>query len=194
MSESKINVQTVVIAVILSVCISVGAFTVMKDSFMGPAGEEGIQGVQGIQGIQGATGEQGIQGETGIRGLTGAKGEDFVLEGEWIWVNGWEWDYTNVDEDFERIVHIDTKIWKITYLIGSTYRSDQWFAVDIYKAPNYVNVTASIATKVNFGADELTMFGEGDYSLNMLFEGQDYVYIGVYEYGLPEGENTDSTS
>ena len=60
MSEGKLNVKTVIVAVILSVIISVGSFTVMKDSFIGPQGEQGIQGIEGVEGIQGVQGIPGV--------------------------------------------------------------------------------------------------------------------------------------
>ncbi len=84
MSESKINVQTLIVAVIVSVVLSVGVFTVMKDSFVGPAGEQGIDGLDGTQGFQGIQGIQGesITGPQGERGRDGLDGEVWVIEGE----------------------------------------------------------------------------------------------------------------
>lgn len=77
MSESKINVQTLIVAVILSVLLSVGAFTVMKESFTGPQGEQGIDGIQGTQGEQGL---EGIQGIGGVQGEQGEMGTPHVCE------------------------------------------------------------------------------------------------------------------
>ena len=67
MEQSRIY-PLLALTALVSVVISVGVFTVMKDSFIGPQGPEGIQGIQGIQGEQGEVGpkgEQGVQGEQG---------------------------------------------------------------------------------------------------------------------------------
>ena len=68
-----------VITAIISITFSVGAFTLLKDSFAGPQGIQGIQGEQGPQGIQGTTGQQGIQGITGLQGEQGLPGEPLVI-------------------------------------------------------------------------------------------------------------------
>ena len=68
MSESKINVQTLIVAVILSVVLSVGVSYTVIQGELGPQGEQGTQGVQGTQGIQGLQGVRGVQGEPGEMG------------------------------------------------------------------------------------------------------------------------------
>lgn len=68
---------------LISVVISIGAFTLLKENFIGPEGIQGPRGPQGIQGPQGEQGIQGIQGLQGPQGERGAQGEDFILQGTW---------------------------------------------------------------------------------------------------------------
>ena len=62
----------IVIAILASSAISIGASTILA---VGPQGPEGPQGPQGEQGIQGLTGDTGPQGAAGPTGATGAQGE-----------------------------------------------------------------------------------------------------------------------
>ena len=73
MPESKINIQTLVVAVIVSVVLSVAISYSVISRETGPPGPEGPQGPQGEPGEsivgpvgpQGEIGPQGIQGEVG---------------------------------------------------------------------------------------------------------------------------------
>ena len=65
MTESKLNIQTLVFAVIVSVILSVAISYSVISRETGPPGPEGTQGPQGEQGIQGIQGPQGIPGEIG---------------------------------------------------------------------------------------------------------------------------------
>ena len=98
MEKSKIYTLLALTA-IASIAISVGAFTFMKDSFIGPQGEQGIQGIQGGQGIQGEQGIQGIQGERGIQGSIGLPGEPGTPE--LTKMNVWSTMYTDRDSMFD---------------------------------------------------------------------------------------------
>jgi hypothetical protein len=62
----------IIIAILVSSAVSVGASTMLS---AGPEGPEGPQGPQGEQGVQGATGETGPAGATGDAGPQGEKGE-----------------------------------------------------------------------------------------------------------------------
>jgi len=78
MEQSKIY-KLLALTAIVSILISVGIFTLMKDSFIGPQGIQGIQGIQGLQGEVGLPGESvigttGPQGETGLQGIQGVQG------------------------------------------------------------------------------------------------------------------------
>ena len=65
MSESKLNVQTLIAAILISVVLSVAISYSVISRETGPLGPEGIQGPQGEQGIQGIQGPQGVPGEMG---------------------------------------------------------------------------------------------------------------------------------
>lgn len=75
------QIQTIVIAVVLSLAIGFGGITLRKDTNVDIVGTQGTQGIQGEQGGQGVRGEQGIQGEKGTSGDTEGKWMTFCLEG-----------------------------------------------------------------------------------------------------------------
>lgn len=129
MSESKINVQTLIIAVIVSVVLSVGVFTVMKDNFVGPAGEQGIDGIDGLQGIQGIQGES-IIGAQGEKGSDGLDGEVWVTDGEpkvsiigtdKSMVSGSSVTYLSgvCGEDYRLTSPAGTGVWNVTIIVVS---------------------------------------------------------------------------
>jgi hypothetical protein len=62
----------IVIAIVVSSAVSVGASTIL---IAGPQGPEGPQGPQGEQGSQGPTGETGPPGPAGATGVAGPQGE-----------------------------------------------------------------------------------------------------------------------
>jgi hypothetical protein len=64
-------IAVILIAILASSAIAVGASTMLA---VGPAGPEGPQGETGPQGIQGPQGEQGETGDTGPQGATGPAG------------------------------------------------------------------------------------------------------------------------
>jgi hypothetical protein len=68
-------VALLVIAVLASSAIAVGASTMLAVGPAGLQGEQGEQGIQGPQGPKGDTGDTGPQGQTGATGATGAKGD-----------------------------------------------------------------------------------------------------------------------
>ena len=65
----------IVIAILASSAISIGASTILAVGPQGPEGPQGPQGEQGIQGLTGDTGPQGPVGPQGQQGATGAQGE-----------------------------------------------------------------------------------------------------------------------
>jgi len=86
MKKSEIY-KLLALTAIVSILISVGAFTLMKDNFIGPQGLQGesivgpigpqgepgesIVGSQGVEGLAGEPGEQGLQGLQGLKGPVG---------------------------------------------------------------------------------------------------------------------------
>ena len=177
-SNSKTFI-VIILSVVLSASITLGSIMFIpsiRESLRGP---EGPMGLPGDPGPQGDPGSPGLQGERGIQGSPGAKGDDFELEGEWEYVIDWTWDYTNVDADIERIIDIDANIWKISWLISGKYRSEQWFAIDVFEGGQSMNVTYSAATNSNFAGDSLYCFGKGIYTISIAFIGQDFVIVYV---------------
>ena len=80
MSETKINMKTMIIAVVISVILSVGISFMISPSpqeIVGSQGPPGPQGAIGDTGIQGVVGPQGPPGETGQgeKGDPGPQGE-----------------------------------------------------------------------------------------------------------------------
>ena len=65
----------IVIAILASSAISVGASTMLIVGPQGPEGPQGPQGEQGIQGLTGDTGPAGPAGEAGPQGEKGDKGD-----------------------------------------------------------------------------------------------------------------------
>jgi len=184
MSQNKIY-PLLALTVIFSVLISVGAFTVLKSNFVGPSGEQGIQGETGLKGETGLSGKDGSQGQ---RGPIGAPGKDYVFNGEWVYVDGWEWEGTDSFTDIERTFHIDAELWRIYIAISSYERPDQYFGMNAFKSTDMENVTGIWYTTSWYGADYLYCFGSGDKILNIFFYGQDDVTVIVEEY-LSVSEN-----
>jgi hypothetical protein len=68
-------ITLIVIAILASSAISIGASTLLAVGPQGPQGEQGEQGVQGPKGDMGDTGPQGAVGATGAQGEKGDKGD-----------------------------------------------------------------------------------------------------------------------
>jgi hypothetical protein len=82
MAEVSITISKliagIIIAILASSAISVGASTMLATGpkgDTGPQGEQGIQGLTGDTGLQGPIGPQGQQGIQGEQGPQGAKGD-----------------------------------------------------------------------------------------------------------------------
>jgi hypothetical protein len=115
----------IIIAVLASSAISVGASTILATGPQGPQGEQGIQGLtgdigpQGPAGPAGAQGPQGVKGDKGGTGATGAAGPQgpagnatrYVIEG-WF----------NVTEDGDLIKYETTTL---------DNRSIHWKRIDV---------------------------------------------------------------
>ena len=169
----------IALSVVLSVSITLGAITFIpsiRESLRGPEGSIGLTGDPGRQGEPGPTGPQG---ERGSQGSSGPKGDDFELEGEWEYVDSWEWDYNDMDYDMERMIELDANIWKIDWFVFSEYRTEQWFYIDVFEGSQTENVTYSTATNMNYVGDSIYCFGKGTYTISVAFGGQDYVLVYV---------------
>ena len=187
-SNSKTFI-VIALSVVLSASITIGSIMFIpsiRESLRGP---EGPIGLTGDAGPQGEPGPLGLQGERGPQGSPGVKGTDFELEGEWKYVVDWTWDYYDVDGDMERIIEIDSNIWKIEWLVLSDFRSDQWFSLNVYEGSQNVNVTCYAATNSNYAGDSLYCFGKGIYTITMAFGGQDFVQVYVEELSNTQPPN-----
>ncbi|NVM55603.1 MAG: hypothetical protein HWN66_17985 [Candidatus Helarchaeota archaeon] len=79
MSNSRLNLNTFIVAVVISVILSIGISYVIFPSILaieGLQGPSGPQGPQGPPGPQGPSGPQGLKGETGPQGPPGPQGEE----------------------------------------------------------------------------------------------------------------------
>jgi hypothetical protein len=65
----------IVITILASSAISIGASTMLAVGPQGPGGPQGEQGIQGPQGVKGDTGDTGPQGPAGTTGPQGEKGD-----------------------------------------------------------------------------------------------------------------------
>ena len=68
-------ITVILIAILASSAIAVGASIILATGPQGPQGPQGEQGKTGPQGPQGEQGETGPRGATGTTGLTGPKGD-----------------------------------------------------------------------------------------------------------------------
>ena len=76
--SGKLNVQTLLVAVIISVILSVGiSYTIISpDGSQGATGDTGARGATGDTGARGATGPKGDPGEDGVDGTDGGSEAD----------------------------------------------------------------------------------------------------------------------
>ncbi len=124
MSGNKLNIQTLMIAVIISVILSVGISYIISPSTVGPQGPTGPEGIQGPPGrtgdtgYQGETGAQGPRGERGLQGLTGTRGP--------AGADGQPGESYTYEEFLEFVAEeLDT----VLTFSGSTYRTTNLFYV-----------------------------------------------------------------
>jgi hypothetical protein len=144
LSMGKI-VALIVIAILASSAISIGASTLLAVGPQGPEGPQGEQGIQGLkgdagdtgpQGPAGATGPQGEKGDKGNTGETGATGPEgppsnatrYVIEGSF-----------NVTEDGDLIKNFTTTMETILY---------HWKRIDVPQItlPNMPSVQVYVKT------------------------------------------------
>ncbi len=195
MSESKINVQTLIIAVIVSIVLYVGAFTVMKDSFVGPQGEQGIQGIQGIEGGEGIQGIQGIEGEEGtpgVDGQTGPQGEAFSYEGEWVQVKNFFWG------------NDDLLDWTYTFTTESEFNMIQplynylgdnvefaFMTLSIYEGTEQYGRDPLIYWQMDgeYSYDSIMLLGKGTYTIVASTNLYTDIWLYIWEYQLSSNAN-----
>jgi len=175
MSESKLNLQTLIAAVLISVILSVSISYMIVPSgtgepgLQGPIGETGppgSKGEKGDAGPQGSTGSQGPQGPAGPEGPPGPPGESYSYE-EFL---------ENISEELETV-----KTWT-----GSTDRKTELFHVPV----NQIKITWSLVPS-QYSSFTIVLYEEGDeyptdswLSLEEQPQGETYAYIDPGYYYL----------
>jgi len=175
MSESKLNVQTLIVAIVISVIVSVsvsymivpsgtGELGLLPDDFIqGPVGETGPPGPQGETGSPGPQGETGPQGS---QGPPGPPGEAYSYE-----------DFLEyVSEELETM-----KTWT-----GSADRKTELFHVPV----NQIKITWSLMPQ-QYSGFTIWLYEEGEeypteswLSLDEQPQGETYAYIDPGYYYL----------
>lgn len=184
MEDSKVY-GLLALTAIISILASIGAFTYLKDSFVGPQGEQGLQGTQGIQGEVGSVGEQG---DIGATGETGATGKAFAYTGEWTKTHGWYWADDVLDD------------WKYTLTTDADFTMIQlWFQYE-GNNPEYAFMMCEVYEGLytsgepitwwwgswDWGADTLMIVGSGTYTIEVSTNYNTDIWINILEY-LPSG-------
>ena len=178
------NTNTIVISVIVSVLLSMSLIMLaspLRETLRGEQGIQGIQGIQGEQGIQGIRGTQGIQGNQGELGPQGPTGESYDFDGEWVLVDMWEWEGTDLDENLDEVVEITESVWHVHYYYSSTVKSSQLFGVDISEGQERGAVVYS-SSATRMATDSIACFGAGFHNLAIYFGDHDYVQVAVWEF------------
>ena len=162
MSESRLNVQTLIAAIVISVILSVSVSYMIIPSGtgeLGPQGPIGEPGPPGPKGEKGDTGPQGPQGPAGPEGPLGPPGESYSYE-EFL-------EY--ISEELETV-----KTWT-----GSADRKTELFYVPV----NQIKITWSLKTQ-QYASFSISLYEEGDefytdfwMSLEDQPQGETYTYI-----------------
>ncbi|MBA7629911.1 hypothetical protein ES703_37418 [subsurface metagenome] len=176
MSDNKINTQTVIIAVVISVILSIGISFVISPSSQGSKGPQGLQGEPGPQGARGetgprgATGNSGPQGEKGIQGQTGSRGS----QGE----QGPPGESYTYEEFLE---YVSEELETVLTFSGATDRSTNLF----YVPTNQIKISWDLDPG-QISLFIITLYEEGDtYSLTSWSSLEDQPQGDTYAYISP---------
>ncbi len=184
MSENKLNVKTLIAAIVISVILSVSVSYMILPSGTGEIGTQvqigetgpmGPKGEKGDTGPQGLTGPQGSQGESGPSGLKGEKG-DTGPQG----LPGEAYSY----EDF--LEYVSEELETVLTFSGSTTRKTNLFYVPV----NQIKISWDLDVG-QFSMFTIFLYEEGDYiytdtwmSLEAQPQGDTYAYIDPGYYYL----------
>ena len=183
MSGASLNVNTLVVAIVASVILSVGISYAVNQGKVGP---QGIQGVQGIQGIQGIQGNQGVKGETGPQGYTGPAGPAgpaYTITGKWRSLKTID---NNSSLQDAYTVKISQDIWKLYWF----YHGEGWMAIQVYRGtPSLADIINGEASGleyqyINSGPNEAgdeVLFGSGTYTMYVFSTGVTRTYVKIDE-------------
>ena len=200
--EQKQIYSLLAVTAIVSVLISVGAFSLLKSNFIGPQGETGEKGIQGIQGTQGVQGDEGIQGIQGIKGIQGEQGDPWVLDGSWEIVDIYFFD-DSYYEMYDRVIYVtfESDIWSFEYTdssFGGSSRYNPWCNIQVYSG-HLTNAEIDSAysqyhmrSDGEYQSDTIIGFGAGEYTFVCSVISEDgylsfdqYLIGGDSEGGLP---------
>ncbi len=188
MEDNKIY-GLLAVTTILGILVSVGAFTLLKENFVGPQGEQGMQGIQGIEGEEGIQGIEGERGTPGVDGQTGPQGEAFSYDGAWIEVNSWYWEEDNLDDwTYSFTTESDFTMIHVHYI---SYGSPEYafMNVHVYEGLYATGTEVSRYTSsYDWGADSLLIIGAGTYMMEVDTNSDTDVWIYLMEYTSTGGD------
>ena len=178
MEQSRIY-KLLALTAIVSILISVGAFTVLKSNFIGPQGEQGIQGEQGSQGEQGLKGDQGIRGE---------QGEPFAYEGEWVLTHDWYWSDADLDEwTYTFTTEADFIMVEPSFIYEGNYPEYAFMSLRVYEGRYAAGETLLYwSSSWDYGGNSLMILGAGTYTIEANTNASTDTWIDIWEYLPPE--------
>ena len=175
MSENKLNVQTLITAVVISVILSVSVSYMIIPSGISEIGPQGSPGEAGPPGPKGEKGDTGTQGLTGLQGPQGPIGPEGPLgpPGE-----------THSYEEF--LEYISEELETILTFSGSTTRKTNLFYVPV----NQIKISWDLDGG-QLSSFTMYLYEEGDnmytdtwMSLEAQHQGDTYAYIDPGYYYL----------
>lgn len=171
-----------IIAIVISVIISVGISYMISPSTIGPQGPTGPEGIQGppgrtgSTGFQGETGAQGSRGERGLQGLTGPRGPAGA-DGE----PGETYTY----EEF--LAYVAVELETVISFSGSAGRTTNLF----YVPTNQIKISWDLDIVSGYSSFTILLYREGagiwnEYLTGLVDEpqGDTYAYISPGYYYL----------
>ncbi len=204
MEQSNIY-KLLALTAIVSILISVGVFTLMKDNFIGPQGLQGepgesIVGPIGPQGepgesIVGPMGPQGEAGESivgpqGIQGPQGEQGEPFPHEGEWVKTYDGFWEYDDLEDwTYTFTSESDFIMVQPYYIYQGDNPQHAFMALDIYEG-KYTSGDPLIdwVSSYDWGGTSLMVLGKGTYTIEATTSYFTDIWIKIWEFLPPETE------
>ena len=165
MNQNKIY-PLLALTVVVSVLISVGVFTYLKSSFVGPPGEQGPQGLKGDQGIQ------------------GKQGEPFAYEGKWVLTYDWIWSDTVLDEwTYTFTTKADFIIIQPFYFYEGDYPEYAFMSIRVYEG-EYASGEPILywLSSWDYGGTSLTLHGKGTYTIEANTSDSTDIGIDIWEF------------
>ena len=186
MEQSNIY-KLLALTAIISILISVGAFTLMKDSFIGPRGLQGEAGesIVGPIGPQGEAGES-IVGPQGVQGPQGEQGEPFPYEGEWVLTHDWYWSDTILDEwTYTFTTEAEFIILQPVFIYDGDYPEYAFMSLRVYEGRYATGETILYwSSSWDYGGTSLMLLGKGTYTIEANTIDFTDVWIDIWEFIL----------